>query len=58
MLQHSSHETSGAEDKQATASTEFSDKFVTAVQEKHLHYANQYADMLENKGSRLEFATQ
>jgi hypothetical protein len=36
----------------------FSDKFVSAILEKHLHYVNQYADMLETKVSRLEFATQ
>ncbi len=36
----------------------FSDEFVTTVLEKHLHYANQYTDMLEIKIYRLEFATQ
>jgi hypothetical protein len=35
----------------------FSTEFVTAVLEKHLHYVNQYADMLETKVSQLKFAT-
>ncbi len=36
----------------------FSDDFVTTILEKHLHYANQYADMLQIKISQREFATQ
>jgi hypothetical protein len=36
----------------------FSDEFMSAVLEKHLHYVNQYADKLETKISQLEFATQ
>ncbi len=36
----------------------FSNKFVTAVLEKHLHYADQYADMLEAKIECMEFANE
>jgi hypothetical protein len=34
----------------------FLNKFMTAVLEKHLHYVDQYADMLETKNGGVEFA--
>jgi hypothetical protein len=34
-----------------------SDKFAATILEEHLHYANQYADMLELKVNQLEFVT-
>jgi hypothetical protein len=58
MLQHSPSQQFALVIKQLLLQVNLtiSNKFVAAVFEKHLHYVDQYADMLEAKMERMEFA--